>query len=390
MEGINEISAGKAVMRIFAIVFSIVLVPALFFLIPTGGMVVTAADMVSKESIEKSISEAEIGKELYEACIQEVMASGSIDDLRDDVVEGLLRNVIKQEDVESILQMFVDAVYTGEGADVDFSDITDRAVNSLNKIYEDGIDELYASWKNGKASSVFSESFGGEFMDEVERHMLEEFSEYSALNLDELEAKYDEAYGAGAFGRLLDDKVEEFQDEFVTEFKEPLTDAMAEMMKDAEYEVEKAADDMVNDDDVREVFDLFGTFSARSKMIKVVVYAIVFGIVLFLLIFYLFDVPGFVVTAIPLLLGGGVCKALGLAEKEIMSFFNKEIFPPVENDNIGEQLAHTLVEKFVHPAFEKMGNFGMTMIIAGVILIGCAIMRNLLKKNKQAVEESYR
>lgn len=388
MESTNGRSTGKTIMRVFAIIFSVILVPALIFLVPAGGAVVTAVDMISKESIEKSIADAEIGKELYEECIREVMANSTIDELKDDVVENLLRNVIKQEDVESILQTFVDAVYTGDRADVDFSDITERAVDSLNKIYEDGIDELYASWKDGTASSVFSENFGGEFMDEIERYMLEEYSEYPALDLTELEVKYDENYGAGAFERLMDDKVEELRDEFVTEFKEPLTDAMAEAMKEAEHAIEEAADEVAEDGDVRDVFDLFGTFSAISKMIKVVVYAIIFGLVLFLLIFYLFDVPGFVVASIPLLLGGGICKVFGMAENAIMDFLDREIFEPV--DGIGEQLAYSLVTEYLHPIFEKIGSFGMTMIIAGVILIGCAIMRNLLKKNKQATEESYR
>lgn len=388
MESTNGRSTGKTIMRVFAIIFSVILMPVLIFLVPAGGAVVTAVDMISKESIEKSIADAGIGKELYEECIREVMANGTIDELKDDVVENLLRNVIKSEDVESILQTFVDAVYTGDRADVDFSGITERAVDSLNAIYEEGIDELYASWKDGTVSSVFSKSFGDEFMDEVERYMLEEYSEYPVLDLSELEVKYDENYGVGAFERLMDDKVEELRDEFVTEFKEPLTDAMAEAMKEAERAIEKAADEVAEDDDVRDVFDLFGKLNAISKMIKVAMYAVIFGLVAFLLILYLFDVPGFVVTSIPLLLGGGICKAFGMAEKAIMAFLDREIFEPV--DDIGEKLAYSLVTEYLHPVFEKMGNFGMTMIIAGVILIGCAIMRNLLKKNKQAVEESYR
>jgi len=95
------------------------------------------------------------------------------------------------------------------------------------------------------------------------------------------------------------------------------------------------------------------------------------------------------VTAIPLLFGGMVCKLVGLAEKVVRSIIDRELFSEIKEGEKVQDMMQTLVQEILHPLFKGISSFGTIMLIAGVALIGGAILRGVLKKNNQGEEESY-
>lgn len=387
MSSTNGNSTLKTILQVFAILFSIVLVPALIAIIPAGGAVVTAVDVVSQDNIEAVIEKAGVAGEIYRVAMEETLKENAeLEGIRKDVAEDFLKDTIRVEDVEDMIGAAIDSFYSGRRASVDFGKIAERTVDGLADLFLQGMEEVYDVWRNGATPSVFTESFCDEMFHDMEEDFLAEYSEYQVPNLAELETAYDEKNGKGSFERLIKQEIESFKENELTDAKEELLAEAEEVFGEVEKDIEDGINEAVQNKDVRTAFDIFGELDERSDVIKVSVYALIFGIVLFLLLFYMFDTPGFVVTSIPVIIGGIICKVVQFAEGVVFTIVEEAVAENSTGTKALDDLMRTLFDELLHPVFSGIGKFGTIMLIAGVALIGLAILRHVLKKQKQESE----
>ena len=111
MSSTNGNSTLKSILQVFAILFSIVLVPALIAIIPAGGAVVTAVDVVSQDNIEAVIEKAEVAGEIYSVAMEEALKeTAEWEGIRKDVAEDFLKDTIRVEDVEDMIGAAIDSL----------------------------------------------------------------------------------------------------------------------------------------------------------------------------------------------------------------------------------------------------------------------------------------
>jgi len=281
----NDRSTGRSVLMVFAIVFSIIFVPILMALVPAGGMAITVTGMVSQEGIEKLLENAGISEELHELFLEEAMEEAAGGELRADVFERILKDCVKEKDIKKIVLLFVDAVYNGESEEeVDLSDIGERLNETVEEIYENGLDDLYEAWRYGAESEYFSENFVNRFFVDLENQFLGDYSEYGAISIEELEAKYEERYGADSFDRLIEDELNWRRGEWEDEVKNTISTEINRTVEEVEGMVKDAIREVTEDGDVNDMMSLVGEVTEKSNVVKVVVYALIFGIVLILLL----------------------------------------------------------------------------------------------------------
>lgn len=390
MSSTNGNSTLKSILQVFAILFSIVLVPALIAIIPAGGAVVTAVDVVSQDNIEAVIEKAEVAGELYSVAMEEALKeTAELEGIRKDVAEDFLKDTIRVEDVEDMIGAAIDSLYSGKRASVDFSEIAERTVDGMADLFLQGMEEVYDVWRKGATPSVFTESFCDEMFHDMEQDFLAEYSEYQVPDLAELETAYDAKNGKGSFERLIKQEIENFKENELTDVKEEFLAEAEEVLKEVEKDVEDGINEAVQNEDVRTAFDIFRELGKRSDAIKVFVYALIFGIVLFLLLFYMFDTPGFVVTSIPVIIGGIICKVVQFTEGAIFTIVEEAVAENSTGTKALDDLMRTLFDELLHPVFSNIGKFGTIMLIAGVALIGLAILRHVIKKQKQESEATF-
>lgn len=390
MSSTNGNSTLKSILQVFAILFSIVLVPALIAIIPAGGAVVTAVDVVSQDNIEAVIEKAEVAGEIYSVAMEEALKeTAELEGIRKDVAEDFLKDTIRVEDVEDMIGAAIDSLYSGKRASVDFSEIAERTVDGMADLFLQGMEEVYDVWRKGATPSVFTESFCDEMFHDMEQDFLAEYSEYQVPDLAELETAYDAKNGKGSFERLIKQEIENFKENELTDVKEEFLAEAEEVLEEVEKDVEDGINEAVQNEDVRTAFDIFRELGKRSDAIKVFVYALIFGIVLFLLLFYMFDTPGFVVTSIPVIIGGIICKVVQFAEGAVFTLVEEAVAENSTGTKALDDLMRTLFDELLHPVFSNIGKFGTIMLIAGVALIGLAILRHVIKKQKQESEATF-
>ena len=81
-----------------------------------------------------------------------------------------------------------------------------------------------------------------------------------------------------------------------------------------------------------------------------------------------------------------MCKVAGLAEKIAMRYIDEEIF---SDSAQYEDIIRDVMHEIIAPFFKGVSEFGTQALILSVILIGCAILRGVMKRNKREAEQTY-
>jgi len=157
-----------------------------------------------------------------------------------------------------------------------------------------------------------------------------------------------------------------------------MTDKIEVEINDAIYKATQNAD-------VREAFDLLRIVGESSGMIKKIVYAIVIVVVLLLLVCYWFRTAGFVVPAVALMLGGGLCKLLAMSEVNVSEYIRQAIAAEPALAEVQSMITE-LVNGILTPFFAEVSKFGITMMGIAVLLILLAVLRGVVRKNMHVTE----
>ena len=384
MENEKKNDLVKNIFLVFGILFSIVLVPALILGIPIGGAAIGLSVTVSEEQVERVVEESGISGQLYDILMEELAKEVPAEDgLRQEYWESMLNSSITVENIEEVIAEAITGMYNGTQPNVDVSGIAAGFREGIDEIARNGFSDLYAAWEEGTPSKYFTDEFVQEFCSEVEKDILNDYSEYGATSLEDLETKYDSYYGAGAFETLIDDMKAEAETRWGEEFS---VDAdIVGMVDEIEVEINDAIYETAQNPDVREVFDLFRIMGENSNTIKLFAYGMVLAAVVLLLAMYWFGTAGFVVPAVALLLGGGICKLIAMAETDVLKYLKTEI--AAEPDLAGtEALLGDLLDGVLTPFFAEVSKFGLTNMGIAVLLILLAILRGVIRKNKQVAQ----
>ena len=379
----NKRSTGRTVLLVFAILFSIVFVPVLAVLPPAGGCATSLLEMMSLESLEGIAEESGWAEDLYGMIMEEAVDGVNAAQLDREVSEEIIRDCIRVEDVKQWLSLVIRGMYTGDRVSVDLSEVQNRLEESVRKAFAGGFDQLYNAWKNGADNGNFSDEYVEKLFGDWESKVVNQYAMYGAKDFDELELLYDKQNGSGAFAKVYDEKVNELRTQWEDELDELIAETADDAMAEAEGEIEDTLYEMTQDADIREIFDGMQEAYAVRGVVKIVFLAIMFGMVLLLLLLYVFDVAGFVVTAVPLLIGGALCKLIGSAREPMLKYMDMEMFSTMDESEEVIAITRSLIEGLLQPFFKGVSNFGNIALIAAVVLIGCAILRHVLKKNKQ-------
>lgn len=378
----------NTVRMVAAIIFSIIFVPALFAFVPAGGVVTTLSGMASLERIEKAAEESGISEKLYE-----IVVANAFDETSSEAVssaEGvrILRDSFTPGDMDRIFLAFLNAAYYGTKEEIDLSGIEERLKENFSTFYENAFDEVYSSWRNKTESVHFSKEFCRSFYGEIENQLLKEYAEYDAAGFTELEEKYDAAHGSGAFSALLDEREETLRGEWLKEMKDSVESQIGDIAAEAETMIQEAALETAHDPEVRKVFHVIRKVGNMSRIITLVVYAVILGMVLILLLLYWDSTAGFIVCAVPLLFGGIVCRLIASVEPLFLSYAEEEIiFDSLASMQYKEAVTAAM-HGIISPIFKGISEFGMKAMIAAVLLIGGAILRGVMKKNEREREQS--
>lgn len=386
MENRQRVNMLRSVLLVFAVVFSIFFVPALFALVPAGAVVTTLSGMASMENIEKATEELELSQRLYDVVMQETLDEVSAD--LADFAEGerILRDSFTVEDMNRILLAFLHSVYYDTAPEVDFSSMGKRLEENFGRFCEDAFDESYTSWRTGTESAYFSREFCREFAEDIEQQLLREYAEYGAVSFPELPERYDAVHGSGAFSKLLEERAASIREEWLREMKETAGSQVREITAEAEKNIRDSAAELAHTSEIRDVFDVVRPMGEMNQAVRAIVYAVILGMVLILVLLYWLDIPGFIVCAVPVFFGGVVCKAVGLAERIAMRYIDEEIF---SDSAQYEDIIRDMMHEIVAPFFEGVSEFGTQALILSAVLIGCAILRGVMKRNKREAEQTY-
>jgi len=384
MENEKKFNGVKTVLLVFGIIFSVFFVPGLIFGIPVGGALIGLSSTVSREHIENIMEEAGVSEQLFEILMTELGKENPAEEgLRQEYWEDILQTSISRENIDEMIEGAIADIYNGNQLKVDVSSIAAGFQEGINEIVANGFRDLYAAWDEGTSSKYFSDEFVQEFCTEIENNLLNEYSEYGATSLEELETLYDNFYGIGAFAKRIDDTKAEVESHWNEVFTldvdlKGMTDKIEVEINDAIYKATQNAD-------VREAFDLLRIVGESSGMIKKIVYAIVIVVVLLLLVCYWFRTAGFVVPAVALMLGGGLCKLLAMSEVNVSEYIRQAIAAEPALAEVQSMITE-LVNGILTPFFAEVSKFGITMMGIAVLLILLAVLRGVVRKNMHVTE----
>lgn len=383
----------KIIFRVLGILCSIVLIPALTVWVPAGGAVIGASSTVSRDNLKSIVEEAKLSDYVMEIVETEVVGEITSDQIQEKYLQDAALESITAEWVDSVILDVFDAVYDGVRPQISVAPVTEKLQAAVDEVGENGFSDLYAVWQEGAESKYFTESFTSSFfatVDEtIESEVLAQYPEYGATSLEELETLYDTYYGAGEFSKLynelLDEKVKEYEAEWDRQFAEEVDNGFAEMTAEVEKEVNDAVYEVIQTPELRDAINVIEQVNQGANTLKWLVYGVMFGAIVLLVCLFWFDISGFVVSAIPMFLGGALCKVAVAMGSRVYEFINDFLvgepdiaeFAPVIND---------AGKKLIDPLFEAISQMGNTALITGVVLVGLAILRGVLKRNK-TVEE---
>ena len=383
----------KIIFRVLGILCSIVLVPALIAWVPAGGAVIGVSSNVSRENLKGIVEEAKLSDYVMDIVETEVVNGITSDEIQAKYLQDAVLESITAEWVDSVILDVFDAAYDGVRPQISVAPVAEKLQQAVDEVGKNGFSDLYAVWKDGAESKYFTESFTSSFfatVDEtIESEVLAQYPEYGATSLEELETMYDTYYGAGEFSKLydelLDEKVKDYEAEWDQRFAEEVDAGFAGMTSEIETEINDAVYEVIQTPELREAIDIIEQVNNGAGTLKWIVYGVMFGAILLLVGCFWFDISGFVVSAVPMFLGGAVCKIVVALGERVYNFLNDFLasepeiaeFSPVIND---------AARKIVNPVFDAVSQMGNTALITGVVLVGLAILRGVIKKNMTAEE----
>lgn len=381
MENKNKSNPVKMILMVFGIIFSIVLIPGLIVGIPAGGAVIGVSGIISPDNLVRIVGEAKLAEQVLEMVEEEVLAEVQTDELKTEYIQSLTEDLITVEWVDSVISEVLDSLYFGRTPNVKLDSVVKTLTDRLEELTSNGFGDIYSAWRNGTPSVFFTDSFVQSFIDTLEEEILAEYNQLGAVSLDELEQKYDAFYGAGAFSKLVDEKAQSYQVKWDEEFNRILDEMLEDVIGTAETEVNKALTELAQNADVRMAFDYLKEIEAKASLLKTVVYGVIFGAVLLLVACFWFGTAGFVVSAVPLAIGGGVCKLVANGKEPLLDYVDKFIAKESELSEFGGVIS-SMADSVVTPVLNEISKLGNTVLIAAVVLLGLAIMSSVIRKNK--------
>ena len=385
MENNAQRNTLKTVLLVFAILFSIVLVPGLIVGIPAGGVVLSLSEAVSQEGVEEMVKEAKLSETLHEILLDEILQENSVEDLNPEFWTKLIEENITAEVVDGIVGELVDCIYNGSEPELEYDKILGGFRDGLNELMTNGYDDLYAAVSEGTKSKYFSEELVASFKAELESSLDELYSEYGVQTTEELEKVYDTYFGAGAFDAYIEEEQKAVEEEWKSRFDTDVKGEIDSLLEEAERETNEALYEMVRDPEVRSLFDSMKTLSEKSNTIKTIAYGVMIASVLILMICYWFETAGFVVPAIPLIIGGLLCKALLLFKTLFLVYLEELVRADSELAEVGDIMMDVFYGVLT-PIFAGASTFGTIAIGIGVLLILLAILRGVIRKNSAVTE----
>ncbi len=387
----KKCSVAKMIFRVLGIICSIVLIPALTVWIPAGGAVIGASSTVSRENLKGIVEEAKLSEYVMDIVETEVVNGITSEQIQAKYLQDAVLESITTEWVDSVILDVFDAAYDGVRPQISVAPVTEKLQKAVDEVGKNGFSDLYAVWKDGAESKYFTESFTSSFfatVDEtIESEVLAQYPEYGATSLEELETMYDTYYGAGEFSKLyeelLDEKVKDYEAEWDRQFAEEVDSGFAEMTAEVETEVNDAVYEVIQTPELRDAIDMIEQVNRSAMTLKWIVYGVMFGAILLLVGCFWFDVSGFVVSAIPMFLGGALCKVVVSLGGRVYDFINDFL---VSEPEIAEfaPVIKDAGKKLIDPLFDAVSKMGNMALITGVILVGLAILRGVIKKNQAA------
>lgn len=381
MENEKKGNVAKSIFRVIGIVFSIVLIPGLILGIPAGGAVLGISSIVSQESLVRMVDEADLAELLLDAVEEEVAKEIRSDEVKAEYIQTLMTDCITVEWVDSVISEVLDAMYFGRTPNVTLDSVTKTLTDRLEELVTNGFGDIYSAWRNGTPSVYFTDAFVQSFRENLEEEILTEYNQLGASSLDDLETKYDTVYGAGAFSKLVDEKAQSFEKTWDEEFSAELDEMIDEVTETAEQEVNEVLAEVTQDPDIRRAFDYFKEIEAKASILKVIVYGVIFGAVLLLVSCFWFGTAGFIVSAVPLALGGMLCKVVGGAKILLLDYIDKVIMNETDLSEFSE-VVRNVVDSVLAPLLDEVSKLGNITLIAAVMLIGVAIMGGVIRKNR--------
>lgn len=388
MEEKKQSNVFKTVLLVFGIIFSIILVPVLIVGIPVEGAAVALSQTVSREGIEKIVDETNLSEKAYQLVMDEITNEVRENDtLNPDFLSGIIKDCFSVEIIDGVITEVIGCVYSGTEPNIDLNSVADSVKKSMEDLATNGFSDFYEACFDGAESRFFTSEFIRSNKSSIEEELLGKYPEFKVGSLEELEREYDAQFGAGEYKKLFDEEIAAFEAEWETDILDGFDEEIGAVVDEAEQEVNRALYDMVQEPDLRTAFDVLNEVSVKKDTIKLLAYVIVLVAVLLLLVCYWFRTAGFVVPAVALILGGLLCKLVTLLENKVLSLIRKEIAAIPEAAEVSE-VAMNICKGIIAPFFDEMSKFGITMIGIGVVLVLCAILRNVLKKNATAAEET--
>lgn len=385
MENVKTKNTRNTVRLVIAIFFSIILVPVLIALVPAGGVAITAINMATQQSVEQIADEARISEEIYDVLMEEVAVRSVGGVLKPEVIEELAKDSVKQKDVDKLVRAFIDGVYNDKSKEIDLSEVEERLQENLWEIYEDSFSELYAAWLYGEPTKYFTEEYAKLLFENLERDFLDGYFHYGAANIRELKQKYDGRYGVGSFDEIVESRIRGERSFYEMQVESAVLNGVSKGVEKAEGLIEEAIDKASDEKALRDGLDFATIMNESSIIITIIVYVVIFGIVLVILLLYKFRTAGFVVSGIPLLIGGIGCKIVVLFEKMVQSLIDREVVTGVVEEERYQNIISSAVGGVLKPLFRGVSTYGTIMLISGGVLIvvgiACGVIRKHVCKN---------
>lgn len=378
----------KTVFLVIAIVVSVVFVPVLALLPSVGGSVAAVMEMVTLERLEEITEESGLAKSVYDIALEEITGELSVAQLTPETTEKIIKNSLKKDDFEQWLTLLLEGIYTGDVVKIDLDRLQVRVEQQLEELMRDGFEEVYAVWKDGADTVNFSREYVETLFSEWEEEFLNQYETYGAENLEELEQLYDQQYGEGAFTRLCEEKIEELRAEWDSEITENIRTMVADGFAQAEAKVSEVLQEVIKNPDVRETFDGLREIGRWSGRARIVVYGVLAVLVLLLLALYWFEIPGFVVTAVPLFTGGVLCKLVASQTDRIATRICEELFKVFGENEEVVSISSSLLENALRQVRDSISVFGTVALVMALVLAGGAVLCGVLKRKKKTVEGS--
>lgn len=381
----KKCNVAKIIFRVLGILFSIVLIPALTVWVPAGGAIIGASNSVSRENLKEIVAEAGLSEYVIDIVENEIADGITSDQIQAKYLQDAVLGSITTEWVDSVILDVFDAAYDGVRPQITVSPVTKNLQATVDELSENCFEDLYAVWWEGAQSQYFTDEFVDYALKMINEKILEKYPEYNENALKESEERYDALYGEGKFSELLDNSVSSFEGEWSEIFSEEVEKGISDISKEVEEEVNDAVYDAIQTPELRDAVDILQQLENKAKTLKWIVYGAAVGAILLLVSCFWFDVCGFVVSAVPMFLGGVLCKIAVALGSRVYEFLEDmltgepalEDFTPVING---------MSRKLIDPLFGEISKAGNIALITGVVLVGLAILRGVIKKN-MATEE---